>query len=94
MIEIISEKWLEKELVKRATKKGALPLKFKSVNFTGVPDRIVFAPGAKLYFAEVKTTGQKLTARQKTVKAILEKLGFSYSVIDSKESLDVFIDSL
>ena len=55
----MNEKLLEKKLREEVKKLGGLALKFTSSTYTGMPDRIVLMPKGKVYFVELKTTGQK-----------------------------------
>lgn len=91
--EKISEKLLERLLTQQVKEVGGLCFKFTSPNITGVPDRIILFCGA-LVFAEIKTTGKKLTPRQKVLKNEIEKQGFKYFVIDSRESLQECLKTL
>ena len=84
------EKALEKDLREWAKKEGGLALKWVNPWFTGVPDRIVLLPGRILAFVELKSGNGRLSARQKLVFAILEKLGWPVWVIDTKEKLENF----
>ena len=52
------EKSVEKYLRQQVKKAGGLALKFVSPGFTGVPDRIILMPGARVYFAETKDLGK------------------------------------
>ena len=69
---------LEKRLKEEIEKRGGLCLKWTSPGFTGVPDRIVLLPGARILFIEVKRPGVKdgRTPRQKRVAWQLKGLGF------------------
>lgn len=80
------EKEIESKLRKniKALKHGALCLKFESPGFTGVPDRIILLPGAKVIFAETKKPGKTERARQKYVQQLFRDLGFEvFSTVDS-----------
>jgi hypothetical protein len=90
----MKEKTLEKKLVENVRKNGGIALKFSSSFFTGFPDRIVLMPGSKIFMAELKTTGQKPTVRQSVVIELLQKMGFSVSVIDSNDSLFDFLQMI
>ena len=92
MIKKTSEKTLEKNLREGVRKLGGLALKLFCPSFTGLPDRIVLLKGGHVKFAEIKTTGKKLTARQEFVHRILLKLGFFVWVIDTPEQLDEFLN--
>lgn len=86
------EKLLEKKLREKVKELGGVALKFYSSHYTGLPDRIVFLKGGQTAFAEIKTTGQKPTPRQKVVHALFRDLGYRVDVINSQETLDNFIN--
>lgn len=85
------EKTLERKLREKVKAAGGLALKFFSASFTGMPDRLILLPGARVFFAEVKTTGKKPTPRQLTVHTLLRKLGFTVAVIDTDDTLNEFL---
>lgn len=87
----MNEKALEQKLREKVKLMGGVALKFQSLSFTGMPDRLILLPGARVFFAEVKSAGKKPTTRQLTVHRWLHKLGFTVAVIDSKESLNDFL---
>ena len=62
--------------------------KWVSPGHSGVPDRIVFLPGGRIIFVEVKAPGKKLRPLQVHVKGQLEALGVDFRVVDSKESVN------
>ncbi|RAP23459.1 hypothetical protein C2W64_03075 [Brevibacillus laterosporus] len=57
----------------------------------GVPDRIVLLPGGKAVFVELKAPGKKPTALQLAQGKKISGLGFTVTVIDSKQGVDEFI---
>ena len=65
-----------------------------SPGHNGVPDRLVFMPGGRIYLVELKAPGKKLSPLQLKWKARFEKLGFNYYVIDSYEGVEVFINEI
>lgn len=90
--EIISEKDLERtfsELLNRTKKVWAI--KLLSTFVKGLPDRMVICQGGYVGFAEIKTTGKKLTKMQLLIHSKLEALGFKVFVIDDLESRDAAI---
>ena len=85
------ESYIESKLRKKikSLKCGALCLKFVSPGFTGVPDRIILLPGAKVIFVELKKPQQTERKRQIYVQNVLRKLGFDvYSSVDSEEKIN------
>lgn len=75
----MKESTLEKKLKERIERAGGLCLKWTSPGFTGVPDRIVLLPDARILFVEVKRPGLKdgMSPRQKRVAQQLRDLGFT-----------------
>ena len=82
------EKTIEKYLVKRVKEAGGMAAKWVSPGMSGVPDRIIFLPGGRIIFVEVKAPGKKLRPLQLYVKDQLEALGVDFRVVDSKESVN------
>ena len=90
----MNEKLIERKLRESVKKLGGVALKFSSAYHRGMPDRIVLMPGARIAFAELKTTGKKTTELQKKAIAELQTMGFKAEVIDSQESLDKFLKEI
>jgi hypothetical protein len=84
------EKTLENKLRNRVKKLGGIAIKLISPSLTGLPDRLVLLPGARIYFVELKSTGRKLSPMQVIVHKILIRLGFNPYVIDSEDLLNGF----
>ncbi len=82
------EKTVEAYLRRRVKEAGGLALKFVSPGWTGVPDRIILMPGARVYFAETKDRGKKPKPRQRRVHQILQGLGFKVYVPDTYTAVD------
>lgn len=90
----MNEKLIERKLREGVKALGGLALKFSSPYHRGIPDRITLMPGGRTFFVELKTTGKKPTLlQQKAIKELAE-LGFDARVIDSKESLNNFLEEL
>ena len=81
------EKQIENYLLKHIEQMGGLALKFNSASMAGIPDRLCLLPNGILFFAEIKSTGQKARPLQKFVHKKLSNLGFNVYVIDSKEQV-------
>lgn len=90
----MNEKLLEKKLREEVKKLGGLALKFFSSSFTGMPDRIILMPGARVAFAEIKTTGKKATPLQAKRIEMLVRFGFTARVIDDLKSLNDLLEDL
>lgn len=87
----VLESALESKFRIRVTRAGALTFKFTSPGHAGVPDRIVLAPGGRIYFVEMKRKNGKLRPLQQYTVKKLQEYGFFVSVIDSEESINAFI---
>lgn len=71
---------------------GARCLKFESPGFSGVPDRIIFLPGAKVIFVEMKRPGKTERKRQLYVQGLLRTLGFEvFSAVNSDEKIEAVL---
>lgn len=90
----MNEKLIERKLRQGVEKLGGMALKLMSLWFTGMPDRTVLLPGGRIYFVELKSTGKKQSPRQKIVKALLQRLGFTFYVIDDQAGLDAFFNDI
>lgn len=85
------EKEIEKKLVNLVRKQGGLCLKWVCPGWSGVPDRIVLLPGARVVFVEVKRPkGGRLSELQKFWRKRLNSLGFSHWIIWDERSLEIF----
>lgn len=89
----MTEKTLENKVKKEVQKIGGIALKFFSLSFTGLPDRIVLFPGGKIKFVEVKAPGKRPSPRQEFIIGWLQSLGFEVWVIDSDVKIQEFIKS-
>lgn len=85
------ERAIEQRLVRKVREAGGLALKWVSPSTAGVPDRIVFMPGGRVVFVELKRPGGKLSAIQVRMCDRLERLGADVRVIDSPEGVDALI---
>lgn len=88
------ESSLEEKFRKRvkALGHGVLCLKFVSPGFTGLPDRIILLPGARVVFAELKQRGKKERKRQEYVQGLLRGLGFPvFSSVNTPEKIEAVV---
>lgn len=90
----MNEKLIERKLREGVKALGGLALKFSSPYHRGIPDRIILMPGGQTFFVELKTTGKKPTLLQLKAIKDLTELGFDVRVIDSQESLNIFLEEL
>lgn len=88
------EKQIEKRLKERVESIGGKALKFVCPGYNGVPDRLIFMPGGRIYLVELKAPGKKLTPLQQKRKHEFERLGFRYYVIDSYEAVEGFLGEI
>lgn len=91
---IESEKKIEAYLRGEIKKRGGMCLKLLSDFFRGLPDRLCLLPGAKLFFAEIKTTKKKPTKIQQYVHGRIRKLGFKVHIIDTTDGVDRILEVL
>ena len=90
----MTEKDIEIYLREQVKKIGGKAYKFVSPGNNGVPDRLVCLPGGRVAFIELKAPGKKPTVLQKKQIQQLSNFGFLVQVIDSKSSVDQFIESV
>ena len=90
----LTEKDIERKLVKAVKTAGGLALKFTSPGYAGVPDRIVLMPGGMMCFAELKAPGKVMRPLQLKKKKELESLGFRVFCIDSIEQIQEVISTM
>jgi len=88
----ISEKLLEKRLVRAVKISGGMIVKLTILYETGWPDRLILWPGERIFFVELKSTGKDLSPRQKLIRRRLKALGFSYYKIDDEITLEKCLD--
>jgi len=88
----VRERNIEKYLRDRVRDVGGLAMKWVSPGNNGVPDRIVFLPGGRIVFVELKAPGKKPTALQLHQHERLRTLGQLVIVIDSKEKVDSLLE--
>ena len=88
------EKTIEAYFVKRIKEIGGVAEKFTSPNKRAVPDRLVLLPSGVALFVELKAPGTKPTPLQLSDHNKRRALGFRVEVIDSKEGVDKFMETL
>ena len=82
------EREIEAYLTREVAKRGGKAYKFVSPGNAGVPDRLVCLPGNKMFFVELKATGQTPRPLQVAQIRKIKSLGCRVFVVDSKESVD------
>jgi len=88
------ERSIEIYLRDRVREVGGWAPKWTSPGNSGVPDRIVIAPGGRVVFVELKAPGRKPTQLQLVQQGRLRALGCDVRVIDSREGVDELIREL
>ena len=83
------EREIEKKLTNMVKAHGGLCLKWVCPGWSGVPDRIILLPGARIVFAETKRPkGGKVSALQTWWRKTLRGLGFTVLHIYNQKDLD------
>ena len=77
----MKESEIESILVSEIRKAGGRSYKWVSPGNSGVPDRIVFMPGGKVIFVELKTDSGKVSAQQKIQINRIQSLGQDVRVV-------------
>lgn len=91
----ITEKQIEKYLVKKIKDKKGLCLKFESPGYIGVPDRIIILKNKPVAFVELKRpVGGRYSARQKLVERDFNRLGQKVYKVKNKEEVDKLVEEL
>ena len=85
------ENTVEKRFKDEVQKRGGRSLKFVSPGMRGVPDQIVFLPGAKTILVEMKSPGKDLKALQAKRAREFMALGYRFFKVDSYEAIDRFV---
>lgn len=88
------ESSLETTLRIAISKRGGLALKLTSLSFTGLPDRLILLPGARIYFLETKGVEKTPRPRQLVVQRQLQALGFRVWNIWNREHLNLFLETI
>lgn len=89
----MKETTIESNFVKQVKAMGGMAIKLISPNFAGLPDRLVLLPHGRMFFVELKATGQKPRPLQIAVHRKLRELGFTVYVIDSNEKVKELLQS-
>lgn len=85
------ERDIERALVGMVKRHGGLCLKWICPGWSGVPDRIILLPGARVIFAETKRPkGGRLSELQKWWAKKLADLGFDYWTVRNQQDLKLF----
>ena len=90
----MSEKEIEKKMVKMVRDRGGLCYKFVSPMNPGVPDRIVITPGGRVIFVELKTMFGRMANIQRWQHYELEKRNADVRVVKGLDEMKVFVEEV
>lgn len=79
---------LESRLSAKIRLMGGWSVKLLPTFVTGIPDRMCLLPGGRIFFAELKSTGELPRRTQLLIHKKLIGLGFKVYVIDSSKLMD------
>ena len=88
------EKVIETHLMKEVKKRGGICWKLPAMWYKNIPDRMVLLPHGIVAFVELKRPGEKAREGQNRMGALLLALGFKWTVLDTKEGVDAFLEEL
>lgn len=88
---MVMERDVERRLVHLTKRYGGVAFKWVSPGMLGVPDRLLFMPGGRLWLVEVKRPGMRPRDSQKAMHQRLERLGWMVHVVDDA---DRFFDDI
>ncbi len=88
------EKDIEKFLNDNIKKLGGRSYKFVSPGNSGVPDRIIFLPGGRIYFVELKTKKGRPSALQKLQRRRFKELGHEVYLLYGMDEVKEFLSEI
>lgn len=74
--------------------KGGKAIKLIASAWVGIPDRLVLAPGGRVWFVELKKQGEKPRPIQLKRHGQLKQLGFHVYTIDSIDCVRWFMSEV
>ena len=90
----MTEKAIEQKLVQTVKNMGGIAPKFVSPGFDGMPDRLIFLPGGRIAFVEVKAPGKKPRPLQLARHKLLQGLGFKVYVLDNLAGIKTIVSDM
>lgn len=90
----VKERDVEHTLVTETKKRGGIAPKFVSPGLSGMPDRLVLLPEAKMGFVELKAPGKKPRVLQEKRHRDLRNLGYRVYVLDRAEKVKEVLDDI
>ena len=88
------EKDIEKFLNDNIKKLGGRSYKFVSPGNSGVPDRIIFLPGGRIYFLELQTKKGRPSALQKLQRRRFKELGHEVYLLYGMDEVKEFLSEI
>ena len=82
------EKRIEGRLRVMTDRAGGMCVKLVVLSVSGLPDRLVLLPKAKIMFIELKAPGKGATPLQNYIHKKIRALGFEVHIVDSMEAVD------
>ena len=82
---------IEDCLVRRAKQLGGEVRKLRWIGRRGAPDRVVFLPGSRLYWVELKRPGGTAEPHQAREHARMRGMGQRVVVVDSLAAIDALL---
>lgn len=90
-----TEDKIENHLLKRVKEYRGVCIKLPAIWYTGIPDRLVLLPGARVLFVELKRpVGGRFEPGQPLWLRKLAKLGFTVRVWHTKALIDAYFKEL
>lgn len=85
------ERDIEDYLVRQARQLGGEVRKLRWIGRRGAPDRVVFLPGSRLYWVELKAPGEQAEPHQAREHTRMRSMGQIVLVIDSLAAIDALL---
>lgn len=82
---------LEAKLKRKIEALGGQCFKWVSPGKKGIPDRIIFLPGGKMFLVETKWGKNGLSPQQRLIHKILWGLGIQVHIIATEDQLNNFL---
>lgn len=90
----VSEKALERYLIREIEKRGGKCLKYYNPRLAGYPDRLCLLPEGHMGWVELKSRGKRPERLQEARHEELRKLGQRVWVADCRETIDRIVKEL
>lgn len=91
---LVLERNIEQYLIKTIKLHGGIAIKLLSATQAGLPDRLVLMPSGKIWFVELKRSGEDPSDLQIWRHGQLKRLGHEVLVFDNKNDIDEWLEGL